>query len=98
MKESPNALVCAFRPTGFRYNCQGRGADYTLELLLSYDLLFVRHVFPLPAIAEQFQLPADVLLWMGEPSASAWWTAMRDFAKSRNVSISQLELPELDFS
>lgn len=97
MKESANALVCAFRPTGFRYNCQGQGADYTLELSLAYDYLFVRRVFTLADIAEQFNLPSDVLTWMGEVGSVPWWDAMRDLALNRNAPIVELELPDMAF-
>ena len=98
MKESANALICAFRPTGFRYNCEGKGPDYTLDVSLAYDLLFVRRVFTLSEIAEQFQLPTDVLIWMGEVGSPTWWTAMRDIALSRNSPLPELELPDLDFA
>lgn len=98
MKESCDALVCGFRSTGFRYNCENRGNEkYSLDISLAYDMLFVRRVFTLPDIAEQFQLPEDVLLWMGEVGSSAWWTAMRNMALSRNAPILEFELPELDF-
>ena len=96
MKESANALVCAFRPTGFRYNSDGMGEDYTLDMSLAYDRLFVRQVFTLTDMAEQFNLPKDVLLWMGEPGGAAWWNAMRDLALARNTPIPELELPALD--
>ena len=96
MKESANALVCAFRPTGFRYNSDGMGEEYTLEMSLAYDRLFVRQVFTLTDMAEQFNLPKDVLLWMGEPGGAAWWNAMRDLALTRNTPIPELELPALD--
>ena len=96
MKESANALVCAFRPTGFRYNSEGKGEGYALDISLAYDRLFVRQVFTLTDMAEQFNLPQDVLLWMGEPGGAAWWNAMRDLALTRNTPIPELELPALD--
>ena len=54
---------------------------------LAYDRLFVRQVFTLTDMAEQFNLPKDVLLWMGEPGGAAWWNAMRDLALTRNTPI-----------
>ena len=98
MKESANALVCAFRSTGFRYNCQGQGDDYTLEVSLAYDMLFVRRVFTLADMAEQFNLPKDVLTWTGEVGSAPWWSAMRDLALNRNTLIPELDLEEFDFS
>lgn len=97
MKESPNALVCAFRSTGFRYNCEGKGDDYILDMSLAYDLLFVRRVFTLGEMAEQFNLPKDVLTWMGETGSTEWWAAMRNLALERNTPIPELELPDLGF-
>ena len=96
MKESANALVCSFRPTGFRYNSEGKGEDYALDISLAYDSLFVRQVFALQDMGEHFNLPKDVLTWMGEPGSTAWWSAMRDLALNRNTPIPELELPALD--
>lgn len=96
MKESANALVCGFRPTGFRYNSEGKGEGYALDISLAYDQLFVRRVFTLADMGEQFHLPKDVLLWMGEPGSAVWWNAMRDLALNRSAPIPELELPALD--
>lgn len=97
MKESANALVCGFRPIGFRYNSEGKNEHYVLDISLAYDLLFVRRVFTLSDMAEHFNVPKDVLAWMGETGSPEWWKGLRDLALTRNTPIPELELPELAF-
>ena len=98
MKESPNALVCAFRDIGFRYNAEGSGEHYKLDIALAYDLTFVRRVYSLDDIAVHFKLPCSIVSLLGDAGTPLWWAAMRELALTRNAPMPQVELPALDFS
>lgn len=98
MKESSNALVCAFRDIGFRYNAEGSGEHYKLDIALAYDLTFVRRVYSLDDMAVHFKLPVDVVSWLGDAGTPPWWAAMRELALTRNAPMLEFDLPALDFS
>lgn len=96
MAVSPNALRCSFKPIGFRYNSQGRGQDYKLDISFAYDRVFVRRVYDVCSIAEQFNLPTSLLHWMGEVGDIDWWQEVRNLASRRSEPMYTFNLPSLE--
>lgn len=97
MQEGPNVLMCGFKPVGIRYSHEKNAGNYGLELTLAHSTYFFRHVYTEEEIAYFFDMPLDVLHWLGDTGSSAWWKGLNEQAIRARTKLVELGLVDFEF-
>lgn len=97
MQEGPNVLACGFKPVGIRYSCEGKNELYSLEIALAHNCHFFRRVYTLQDIADTFNMPLDVLGWLGDAGSLPWWKGLQEQAMRNKAPILEMDLEGFEF-